>query len=88
MLSLVDTLKDECCIPYHDDILCFSKCFDDHIQVLCRVFQALQRYGVELKPEKCKLSISQRGPVFWLSGFGRGCSDRPQRPRGSPGSDK
>lgn len=55
MEEMLDTLRDECCIPYLDDVLCFSKSFDEHVQVLQKVLQALQRHGVKLKPEKCEL---------------------------------
>lgn len=55
MEEMLDTLRDECCIPYLDDVLCFSKSFDEHVQVLRKVLQALQRHGVKLKSEKCEL---------------------------------
>lgn len=55
MEEMLDTLRDDCCIPYLDDVLCFSKSFDEHVQVLRRVLQALQRHRVKLKPEKCEL---------------------------------
>lgn len=55
MEEMLDTLRDECCIPYLDDVLCFSKSFDEHVQVLQKVLQALQRHGVKLKPAKCEL---------------------------------
>lgn len=55
MEEMLDTLRDECCIPYLDDVLCYSRSFEEHVQVLQRVLQALQSHGVKLRPEKCEL---------------------------------
>ena len=55
MEEMLDTLRDECCIPYLDDVLCFSRSFEEHVLVLRRVLQALQQHGVKLKAEKCEL---------------------------------
>ena len=40
-------------LVYVDDILVFSKTFDDHIKDLERVFERLSAFGMHLKPEKC-----------------------------------
>lgn len=55
MEEMLDMLRDDCCIPYLDDVLSFSKSFDEHVQVLRRVLQTLQHHGVKLKPGKCEL---------------------------------
>lgn len=55
MEEMLDTLRDECCIPYLDDVLCFSRSFEEHVEVLRHILQALQCHGVKLRPEKCEL---------------------------------
>lgn len=55
MEEMLDSLRDECCIPYLKDILCYSKTFEDHVEVLRRVLRALQHHGVKLRPTKCEL---------------------------------
>lgn len=52
MLSL---LRDECCIPYLDDILCYAKSFEDHVEGLRKILRALQSHRVKLRPTKCDL---------------------------------
>ncbi len=42
------------CIPYLDDILCYAKTFEDHLEGLRRVLKALQQHGVKLRPKKCE----------------------------------
>lgn len=55
MEEMLGSLRDECCIPYLDDVLCYAKTFDDHVETLRKVLQALQEHGVKLRPEKCDL---------------------------------
>ncbi|KAI3364939.1 hypothetical protein L3Q82_000939 [Scortum barcoo] len=59
MEEMLDMLHDECCTPYLDDVLCFSKSLEEHVQVLREVLQALQHHGVKLKPEKCELFLQR-----------------------------
>ena len=62
------------CLVYLDDILVFSKTFDDHLERLATVFDRLDRYSLKLKPSKCSLfqrKISFLGHV--VSGNGIEC---------------
>lgn len=55
MEEMLDSLHDNCFIPYLDDILCYSKSFTDHVEGVCRVLRALKSHGVKLRPTKCEL---------------------------------
>lgn len=55
MEEMLAPLRDECCIPYLDDILCYAKTFEDHVEGLRKVLRALQGHGVKLRPTKCDL---------------------------------
>lgn len=55
MEEMLGPLRDECCLPYLDDVLCYAKTFDEHLETLRKCLQALQLHGVKLRPEKCEL---------------------------------
>lgn len=52
---MLNSLWDEYCIPYLDDVLCYAKTFEDHVEGLRRVLRALQHHSVKLRPTKCEL---------------------------------
>ncbi|KAI3376375.1 hypothetical protein L3Q82_016857 [Scortum barcoo] len=37
MEEVLDSLRDECCIPYLDDVLCYATSFESHVEGLRRV---------------------------------------------------
>ncbi|KAJ8012612.1 hypothetical protein DPEC_G00044670 [Dallia pectoralis] len=59
MEEMLDALRDECCIPYLDDVLCYAKSFEEHVESIRKVLRALQCHGVKLKPEKCEIFRSE-----------------------------
>ena len=41
-------------VIYFDDIIIFSKTFDEHIRRLKNVFKQLEKHGFKLKASKCE----------------------------------
>ena len=52
-------LRDVIAIPYLDDVICFSKTFDEHLEHLGILFKRLRESGIKLKPRKCKMFRKQ-----------------------------
>ena len=52
----------ETCLVYIDDVIVFSKTFDEHVVRLSAVLQRIRNAGLKLKPSKCRLF--QRRVVF------------------------
>ena len=55
MELVLSGLTWDICLVYLDDILVFSKTFDEHCDRLAAVFERLGRHTLKLKPAKCHL---------------------------------
>ena len=74
MELVMSGLTYDVCLIYLDDILVFSKTFDEHLEHLATVFSRLNCYLLKLKPSKCSLfqrKVSFLGHV--VSGQGIEC---------------
>src|ERR1700761_572565 len=49
-----DLISEGVVVVYLDDILIFTKTLEEHRKVVRQVMEILQKYGLSLKPEKCK----------------------------------
>ena len=53
MEDILRDLRDEIVIPYLDDLIIFSKTFEDHVQDVKKVLGRLREHGIKLKATKC-----------------------------------
>ena len=72
MECVLAALIDEQCLIYLDDIVVFSKTFQEHLQHLTNVFHALESAGLKLKASKChfaKREINYLGHIVSAKGI-------------------
>ena len=47
------------CHVFIDDIICFSKSYEEHLEHLHLIFERLERAGLKLKPSKCSFAKTE-----------------------------
>lgn len=63
MEGCLDDIRDTIVVPYLDDVLVFSKTFEQHVYYLQTILQKLKKKETKLKAQKCELF---RGKVQYL----------------------
>ncbi len=72
MEGCLGDLRDEVCIPYLDDVLVFSRSFEQHIRDVRQVLQRQRQCGIKLRPKKCnffKCEMCYVGRVTSAEGY-------------------
>ncbi len=59
MHAVLRGLQYDICLVYLDDIIIFSRTFDDHLTHLNDVFSRLRSANIKLKPSKCSFACSE-----------------------------
>jgi Reverse transcriptase (RNA-dependent DNA polymerase) len=57
--SVLAGLTFECCLLYLDDIIVYSKSFEQHVNALDKDFTALRDAGLNLNSSKCSFGVNR-----------------------------
>ena len=59
-------LRDEICLPYLDDVIIFSKAFEQHVEDVRKVLRRLRENGIKVISSKCALFKKQVKFLGWI----------------------
>ena len=59
MEDILRDLRDQIVIPYLDDLIIFSKSFDEHVEHVTTVLRRLRAHGIKLKGQKCEMFMRE-----------------------------
>ena len=70
--QMLGDMKGAVCEPYLDDVLAFSKQFEDHVKDLDRILTRMRSRGIKLRAEKChfaKKEVRYLGRLVSADGY-------------------
>ena len=59
-------LHNEICLPYLDDVIIFSRSFEEHIEDVRKVLQRMGKNRIKLKASKCSFFKQQIKFLGWI----------------------
>ena len=72
METCLEGIRDDFVVPYMDDLIIYSKTFEEHVENIQTVLQRLKSFGVKLKASKCTLfqkKVKYLGRIISKNGY-------------------